>query len=62
MDNSFDIYYLYAQSGDRYLGVILAGLDPNAADFAILLRTLQKELKISIFYMQSKYFFQTSWQ
>ena len=32
----FDIYWLYAECGDQYLGRILAGLDPNALDFAIL--------------------------
>ena len=32
----FDIYWLYAESGDQYLGRILAGLDPNSLVFAIL--------------------------
>ena len=32
----FDIYFLYAESGDQYLGRILAGLDPNSMIFAIL--------------------------
>ena len=32
----FDIYWLFAESGDQYLGRILAGLDPNSIEFAVL--------------------------
>lgn len=32
----FDVYYLFAEPGDQYLGRCLAGLDPNSIDFAVL--------------------------
>ena len=32
----FDIYLLFAEPGDQYLGRILAGLSPNSVDFAVL--------------------------
>ena len=32
----FDIYWLFAECGDQYLGRILAGLDPNSLEFAVL--------------------------
>jgi len=34
--NIFDIYFLFAEPGDKYLGRCLAGLPPNAVDFAAL--------------------------
>ena len=36
MGKIFDIYWLFAQAGDQYLGRILAGLDPNTPEFATL--------------------------
>lgn len=32
----FDVYYLFAEPGDQYLGWCLVGLDPNSIDFAVL--------------------------
>ena len=32
----FDVYLLFAEPGDQYLGRILAGLDPNSASFGVL--------------------------
>jgi hypothetical protein len=32
----FDVYFLFAEPGDQYLGRCCAGLDPNSPDFAIL--------------------------
>lgn len=32
----FDVYFLFAEPGDQYLGQCLAGLDPNLKDFAVL--------------------------
>jgi hypothetical protein len=32
----FDVYLQFADPGDQYLGRILAGLDPNTSDFALL--------------------------
>ena len=32
----FDTYFLFAEPGDKYLGRCLAGLPPNAVDFAVL--------------------------
>ena len=32
----FDIYLGFAEPGDQYLGRLLAGLDPNKAEFATL--------------------------
>ena len=32
----FDIYFLFAEPGDQYLGRCLAGLRPNSVDFATL--------------------------
>ena len=32
----FDVYFLFAEPGDQYLGRCMAGLDPNSTDFAIL--------------------------
>jgi hypothetical protein len=32
----FNIYLLFAEPGDNYLGRILSGLDPNSGDFAVL--------------------------
>jgi hypothetical protein len=32
----FDIYLLFVDPGDNYLGRLLAGLDPNSGDFAFL--------------------------
>ena len=34
MGKVFDVYWTFAQTGDQYLGKILAGFDPNSGDFA----------------------------
>ena len=31
-----DIYWNFSESGDHYLGCILAGLDPHSADFGVI--------------------------
>jgi hypothetical protein len=32
----FDVYFLFAEPGDQYLGRCLVGLDPNSPNFAVL--------------------------
>ena len=36
MGKVFDVYFKFGVVGDRYLGRVLAGLDPNDPDFGIL--------------------------
>ena len=36
MGKVFDVYWTFAHAGDQYLGGILAGLDPNSANFACI--------------------------
>ena len=36
MGKVFDVYWTFAHAGDQYLGRILAGLDPNSANFACI--------------------------
>jgi hypothetical protein len=43
----YDIYLLFAEPGDHYLGRILAGLDPNSANFAVLPDTFGQNVRFS---------------
>ena len=52
MGKVFDIYWLFSQAGDQYLGRILDGLDPNTPEFVILHPHFKEGIESEIFYME----------